>query len=169
MKRTAFAAASLAAIAFVIAFVWPALAQTTDTQVHVGGLYDLFLAYILPIVGTVVSALIGWVMYEIKRRTGFDIEKATRDIEWLHRDALGKAAENAAGKFLAGFDSLRGVSVDVKNPLIAQLANEAIRRVPDAAGFFHLSPDDFSQLVVARIGVLTAATPDEPAPVPAAA
>lgn len=124
------------------------VAVPVDTTVDVGGpLYLFFRDYILPIFGSVLALIIGWAQF---RLTG------------IRQDAEARAsieifATNAAGEFLSRFDSIKGMKIDVHNALIAQLANQALTRIPDGLARFGWTAEQVKQRIVEKIGVLTAA------------
>lgn len=139
----------------------------TAGVIHVGStIYDLLIAY-ATVVGTIVSVVIVWVQAKVREKTGVDID-------FGHRDAIETFVKNQAGNFLNRFDNLKGIDITVKNPLIASLANEALKRVPDALNHFGLGPNEISQRISDMIGRLTApaavaAQPSAQAPSPAGA
>lgn len=133
----------------------------TANVIHVGTtLYDLLIAY-ATVIGTIVSGIVVWVQIRVREKTGVDID-------FGHRDAIETFVKNQAGNFLNRFDSLKGIDISVKNPIIASLANEALRRVPDALDHFNLGPEAISQRISDMIGRLRPAeAASQPSPQPA--
>jgi hypothetical protein len=137
---------SAALVAFVLV---PVLAHAQDTTVHVGETaYDLFTSYIAVLATAVVLGL----AYLAKRFVGVQLDQS-------NRDALQTFLTNAAGALVAKYGSgLKDVSVDVKNQTLADLANEAEARIPDALAHFGLDPDTLTSRIEEKYGVLTAKT-----------
>lgn len=164
--RTFLAAVIVGAVALGMA-TFNVLAQDpvpNANVIHVGTtIYDLLIAY-ATVVGTIISALVGWVMWKVKEKTGVDID-------WGHRDAIETFVKNQAGNFLNRFESLKGIDINVSNPIIAQLANEGLKRVPDALKHFNLGPEALAQRISDMVGRLTApaAVAAQPSPQPASA
>lgn len=163
------AAVVVTALALAAFGVWPAsidafaeVAAPTivnpapDTTVNFGPLFTIFVSWIVPIVGTIVLAIYGVARYQILKRTGFDIDVATKNIEFLHRDALKTWLERKAGEFLAAHNSILDIKIDVHNADIARLAQTGVNSIPDALKFFGLTQEKLTTMLVGTIGRLTA-------------
>lgn len=129
-----------------------------DTTVNVGSaINNLILGYVA-VLGSVVAAVVVWAVFKF---TGIKIEANARS-------AIETFVTNAAGAFLVRFDTLAGVKVDVGNAQIADLANGALLRVPDALKQFGLGPEDIKKRIVEKIGILTAVSASVPTGAPPA-
>ncbi len=165
IKRTLVALGALALLALGID---AALAQAVVVDPAPASGTSIFLGqYIQPILTAAVTAIAG-IFAAIGALLAAKIrEKTGKDIEWLHNGTIQRFAENQAGKFLAKFDSINGMAIDVKNPLVATLANEALSRIPDALAYFGITPEAVAAriggMIVSKIGILTASGTVAPA------
>lgn len=124
-----------------------------DTVVHVGSAVTDWLVLYVAAIGSVVGLIASWALFKF---TGIKMEANARN-------ALETFVTNAAGGFLAKFETIKVADLNVNNELIARLANDALNRVPDALKQFGLGPEDVKRRIVEKIGILTAV----PASVPA--
>lgn len=140
-------------------------AHAQDNTIAVGGLWEVFVGIIVPILGTVAALIVGWLASLASRLFGLNIEAK-------HREALQTAITNAAGLALQKVGPrVKGVTITVGSPAVAAAANYVIDSVPDALRYFGIMPkrpdvlaaDHAKQIiaekVVAKIGVLNATTP----------
>ena len=138
----------------LVASVDLAIAQEA-AKIEIGGLYATIRPYLADLVGLAVLAVIGVATKFIKEKFGIDIEAK-------HREALHSAAVTGLNTALSKFDiKAAGVTIEVKNRLIAEAANYAIKAVPDAIKFFKLDErrDDLKAIIEAKLQV---ALPDRP-------
>lgn len=151
MLKSRMNLALAAMMGILLITVAPALAQvvvpaTPDTTIHVGSLLDDLLKEYQTLIGTVVAGVITWAAAKF---TGIHLKKEARD-------AIETTANNLAGNFLAKYDTLDGVKVDVHNAEIAKIANNNLYRVEDSLKKFGLGVEDLKKRVVEKIGILTA-------------
>lgn len=105
--------------------------------------------YIDALIQALALAFAGWVMTVLslayKRITG-------KELEAKNRDAITLAVKNqAAGLLAAGAVQMQGTAIHVSNADIANAANKAIERVPEAFKQFGLSPADMEKKVMEAI------------------
>ncbi len=125
MKLFALAGALLCAL---VALAVPALAQ--DTNVQIGGIWGSLRPYIADLFGLLVAAAVAYVAKIIKDRFGIEIEAK-------HRDALHSAAVTGINMALGQLDGrMDKLSIDVKNKVLADAMNYAIKAAPDAMKYF---------------------------------
>lgn len=147
MKLYALMGAAICALA---ALASPALAQ--DTSVQIGGLWGTIRPYIADLIGLAVVAAIGYISTIVKSRFGIEIEAK-------HREALHSAATTGINMALGQLDGrMDKLSIDVKNKIIADALNYAIKSAPDAIAFFGLDAKR-DQLVDMLKAKLTVALP----------
>lgn len=145
--------------AIIICFALIASADLAIAQeaakIEIGGLYAVVRPYIADLLGLAILAAIGFATKFIKDKFGIDIEAR-------HREALHSAAVTGLNTALSKFDvKAAGITVEVKNRLIAEAANYAIKAVPDAIKFFKLDEkrDDLKAIIEAKLQI---ALPDRP-------
>jgi hypothetical protein len=81
-------------------------------------------------------------------------------------DVLRNSAEAEVQKLVArGVDRLATMDVDLKSPIIAQIANAAISQVGPIAKKLGVTPDDMKQIALAAIGAYQSSVA-APAPSP---
>lgn len=121
-----------------------------NSTVNVGGFYDIFLAYVLPIIGIVATAAVGVVAKKVTDWTGIKIEDS-------YRDSLQTALTNAAGLMIEqlGKDA-KGMKIDLKNPIFAAAVRYVQNAAPGALKKFGLGPDAVAEKIKAKLGVLLA-------------
>ena len=127
-----------------------ALAQQVSSPLIVGDLIAPWLQMLLGAVSVLVTAIVGWLAARIEAKTGIEIEAR-------HREALQTALTNGAGLILnnaAG--KVKDVSFDIRNPLVRDGVEYVLKAVPDAVEKFHLSPEQLSEKLVAKLGMATA-------------
>lgn len=141
----------------VLAWAQVVVSAPADTTVHVGSALDDLLKTYSALIGTVVAALVSWALVKF---TGIKLDANART-------AIETTANNLAGAFLVKYDNLSGITVDVRNAEIAQLANDNLYRAKDALDRFGLGVDDLKKRIVEKIGVQTAMPTPPPSPTPA--
>lgn len=105
--------------------------------------------YIDALIQAIALAFAGWIVTILslayKRITG-------KELEAKNRDAITLAVKNqAAGLLAAGAVQMQGTAIHVSNADIANAANKAIERVPEAFKQFGLSPADMEKKVMEAI------------------
>lgn len=131
--------------AFAVIIV-PNAALAQDTTVSAGGLFEAIKPYLVEIMAALVSLLIGWVVAKISKLTGLNIEAR-------HREALQSALTNGVNYGIEKMGrSAAGMTLDVKNVLIADGIRYVQNSVPDAIRHFGLTPERIRQLLEAKLG-----------------
>lgn len=125
---------------------------------NTSALLDLFIQWVLPILGTIIGAALTWILALLHRKFGLDVEAN-------HREALQTALTNAAGLLLqrlgkAGLARLTPNSKEVRTVALDYVHNA----VPDAVMFFELTPADIIEKVLAKVGVGKQDAPVAPTP-----
>lgn len=150
---------SLGLFAFALgAMLHPAYAA--DTAINLGpAVSDLLTAFVVPILGTVIMAILSWIAWLVKQKLGIDIQAS-------YLKQVSDFAEHKAGEILAKVSNVAAFDIDVRNPLIAAAANEAMLHIPEALAFLHVTPASVeafvSHFIVAHLGKLTSGEPDVP-------
>ncbi len=142
------------------------LAATTvpdPNAVQAGPFLQFFIQFVLPAFGTVLTALVGWLVWVIKQKTSIQIDAQ-------YRDAFQKALEQAAGGLLNSLgDRVGNTTISVGNPNMAAAINYVLKSAPDAVKKFGLDTkrDEIAEKIAAKVGVLTAGPPAVTVAVPA--
>lgn len=147
----------MAAVCAPMAFAETVLTLTgpDPNAVQVGPFFQFFIQYILPAFGTILTALVGWLVWVIKKKTGIQIDAQ-------YRDAFQKALEQAAGGLLNSLGQRVGnTTISIGNPGMAAAVNYVLKSAPDAVKKFGLDTkrDEIAEKIAAKIGVLTAGPP----------
>lgn len=136
--------------ALAACFLLPLLLFATVVPAHadalnVGAAFATLAPYIDSVVGALLTALVGWVLYLAKTRLNVSIDDSARDAlqTWLLRQASSLVADGAV--------KLNGLQVQVSNPALASAANVALQDIPDALKAFGLTPDKLQQMIVDKI------------------
>lgn len=138
--------------AMLLALAAPAFAQTTT--IEGASIFGALKPYLVELTGILVAGVLGYLATLVKKKFGLDIEAK-------HREALQTALTNAAGLLIARGDGLAaGVNFDVKNPLVAEAINYALKGAPDAMKYFGLTPERVRDMLAAKVGVVIAASPN---------
>jgi hypothetical protein len=129
-----------------------ALAQETTQQTVIR--WDEILApwvsILVPAVGGLLLALLGWAAAELKARTGIAIQQA-------HLVTLQTTLQNAAGKVLMRLgDKIRDAKLDVRHPAIREAVLYVNGAAADTVKAYELTEDQIAEKILAKIGVLTA-------------
>ena len=102
--------------------------------------------YVNAIVGSLLTALVSWVLLILKNKLNVSIDDA-------HRQALLTALKNQAGSLIA--DGMVTVEKDgkitVPNAQLAQSANEIMAVIPDAAARLGFTPDYLAKRIIDTI------------------
>lgn len=146
------AAFLLAIAAIVVAFFWftsPSFAA--DTEVSFAPLVNTLLEYLVPALGVLIAALIGWAAALIKKRTGLEIEAR-------HREALHSAAMTGVRIALEKFAvSPSNLTADLRSKVLADGVEWIQESVPDALKHFGLTPDRLSVIVASKLAAIAPA------------
>lgn len=138
--------------AMMLALAAPAFAQTTT--IEGASIFGALKPYITELVGIFVAGVLGYLATLVKAKFGLDIEAK-------HREALQTALTNAAGLLIAKGDGLAaGINFDVKNPIVAEAVNYALKGAPDAMKYFGLTPERVRDMLAAKVGVVIAVAPN---------
>jgi hypothetical protein len=107
-------------------------------------------------------SLVGWGVAVANRRAGVQNNTAVLQAEAMARDTLQSALTNLAGRAVMTLGpKINSVVLNIQNPLIRQLAQEAPSLAGDALKLFGITrPDQIAQKIVDKIGVLTAPNPN---------
>ena len=129
----------LAAMLAVVSF--PAFAATIELGAALGGLQD----YVNALITIAITALVGWVLYILKTKLNISIDDSMRDAlqTWLQRQASSLVADGAV--------KVSGLKIDVKSDAVANVANLALKEIPDAAAHFGLTPDKLAEMIKDKI------------------
>ncbi len=101
--------------------------------------------YVDAIVQAVLAALIGWAALRFQQATGIKIDGE-------HRAALTTFLQNQAGSLIAdGKVKVAGLKVQVNDEALANAANSALSRIPDAMKAFGLTPETIEKKIVDAI------------------
>lgn len=111
---------------------------------------DFLEPYIDAAVQALIAALISWVCWKIKEKTGVEIDQK-------HQEILTKALSNQAGSLIAdGLVKVEGEKISVPNEHLAAAADEVMKVVPDVAKHFGLTPDYVAARIVDTIPQIAA-------------
>lgn len=111
---------------------------------------DFLEPYIDAAVQALIAALISWLCWELKKRTGIEIDKG-------HRDAIAKALSNQASSLVAdGMVKVEGTKIDVHSDALAKAAQEVMAVVPDAAKHFGITPEYVQARIIDTIPQIAA-------------
>ncbi|RFC63619.1 hypothetical protein DYI37_11480 [Fulvimarina endophytica] len=114
--------------------------------VDVGPLAHLAIEIVAPIALTVLSTLAAWVMLQIRKRYGLDIDARHRDAV---EQGLARAVDYAVGRLedrIAG-----GIPLTSESRAVAIAATYAERAIPDAIKHFKIDGEQLAQMVEARL------------------
>ena len=101
-----------------------------------------------------VLALLGWIAYQIKVRTGVAVEAS-------HMQVLQKAIENGAGAALARLTSkAKTITVDVRSEAVRAGVEYVNQSAAQAVAEFGLTPEQLAEKIIAKMSVITAPNPD---------
>lgn len=133
------ATAALAASAIMMT---GALAQAADTTVTLDGFLGWLRPYLLEAVSLLIGALLLWATKRLHDWTGISIEAR-------HREALQSALTNGAALALAKLP--KGGAIDVRSQPVAVAVQYVLESVPDAVGYFGLTPKRVTELLVPKL------------------
>jgi hypothetical protein len=139
----------LAACFVLGAIVSPALAQdNSTTQIAAGSVWGLVAPYLFTAVSAGVVAVLGWLTALFKQWTGIQIEAR-------HREALHSAAmTGVAAAFNRIGQRADMITLDVRTAVVKEAVDWVFKSVPDALGYFKLSPETLATLVESKLNLL---------------
>jgi hypothetical protein len=122
-----------------------AIAQTASSNaISFSEPWSAIQTWLLTVVGTIVSSLIGWVSTTLNKKLGISIDDSLRN-------ALQTATTNAAGLVLNKIgNQLQGQVLDlghVGNDVVQYVINN----VPDAVSHFQLDPERVKNMILAKV------------------
>ena len=131
------------------------------TAIDISPIVNTVIVYLAPVVGTAVVAGATYIVAQVNalaKRHGMNLDL---QIDAQHRQALHDAATNLAGKLIVmgAAKMVPTGQIQVDPEVLLQLANELIRRVPDAAHHFGITQEAAGNLIAEKIGLSATATP----------
>ena len=143
--------------------VTSAFAQAVVTNPTTITLNEVLAPWIPIVVGafmTLVLALLGAATMFIKQRFNLEENKFVKQLETNARDTLQSALTNAAGRVVLTLgDKLKDVKLNVYLPEIRQAVLQVNNGAADAVKQFQLTEDDIANMILNKIGVVTASNP----------
>ncbi len=156
-------ALAIGLVGFVMLAAAPATAQDLVTVTETGiNFAPLFENYVLPVVGTAISALIMWGITKASKLVGIQIDDRQRDLIFAVVDR-----GISAGRAWVGASVRDKLDVSVKSAIAQQTALYANNKIPGALKHFKLTPEDLNGIILARMAELQ--DYDDRTAVPAAA
>ena len=119
--------------------------------------WDAVQPVVVTVAATATTAIVGWLLAELKAKWNIDVDQA-------HRDALQTALTNAAGFVWAKTRATVPDHFDVKSPLVAEGIRYVIASAPGALAHFGLTSDQIATKLVAKLGVQAATGTPAPKP-----
>lgn len=122
-------------------------APTQGGVIDIGQALGPFLQpYVNAVVGSLLTALVSWVLLILKNKFNVQIDES-------NRNALVTALKNQAGSLIAdGFVKVEANGkVTVPNQALAEAANEVMGVIPDAAARLGFTPDYVAKRIVDTI------------------
>lgn len=148
-----YAAASFAQVA-------PAAPPANPNVINVGELLAPWLQILMAAFMGLVLALFTYLTGVLKRKAGIQETAALAEMERHARETLQSALENAGGKVIMMVgDKLKDTTFDARHPAIVAAVAGVNRAALDAVTRFNLSDERIAQMVIDKLGVLTAANP----------
>jgi len=142
-----------AALAAPVLLLPAVSAARADALVVVGDIWTGLVPYVVAVIGALISAAVGWLVYLVNKKLGLSIDDSLRD-------SLQTAAANAAGLVLAGLGSrLSGMTLDVRSALVADAVNYVLKAAPDAVAHFGLTPEAVAQKILALLPQVAGGAP----------
>ncbi len=141
MTSTRLAAAALA-VGCILAAA-PALAA--DNAITFSGIVEYLKPFVETLVGGIITAIVGWVLYVVKQKLNISIDDSMRDafLTWAKGQASSLVADGAV--------KVSGLQVTVQSAALAAAANTMFKLVPDAARHFGITPELAAQKIVDMI------------------
>ena len=122
-----------------------AIAQTASSNaISLSEPWSAIQTWLLTVVGTVVSSLIGYVSTTLNKKLGISIDDSLRN-------ALQTATTNAAGLVLNKIgNQLQGQVLDI-GAVGNDVVQYVIKNVPDAVGHFQLDEERVKNMILAKV------------------
>lgn len=137
------------------------VAPANPNVINVGELLAPWLQILMAAFMALVLALFTYLTAVFKRKAGVEETAALAELERHARETLQSALENAGGKvqMILG-DKMKNVVLDVKHPAIVAGITGVNDAALDAVKRFNLTEERIGQMIIDKIGVLTAANPE---------
>ena len=101
--------------------------------------------YVNTAVSIGVTVLVGFLLFILKSKFNIEIDAG-------HRDTLMTFAQNQAAALVAkGAVKVKGAKIEVDNETLANVANAALSKAPDALAHFGLTPEKMQERIVAEL------------------
>lgn len=122
-----------------------AAAESSGGVIEVGGFLSQLKPFVDTLIGGVLSAVVGWVLFIVKSKLNISIDDSMRDafLTWARNQASSLVAD--------GFVKVTGLKVEVQSVALATAANTIFKLVPDAAKHFGITPEAAAQKIVDMI------------------
>jgi hypothetical protein len=160
MKNLITALVTAAVTMAAIAAINMALAAEVTVTVPSIDFGPLLTDIILPFAGTLVVGLAGFALRAFMKKVGME---ADNEIRAYLDTALNSAATYGLNR---AAEAIKGdwTKVQIQNAAVAEGANYALARVPDALGYFKVDPKTLANMIVARLDpvAVAAVTPAAP-------
>lgn len=118
----------------------------SDSTITLAPIVQTLLPYVLAVVGSLITAVGGWMTYLLKKKFNIDIDAGMRE-------ALQTAATNGAAKVIAGLQgNFENMKIDVGSPLVAEAIRYVEAHAPDAIKHFGVNQNTLADLVLAKLG-----------------
>ncbi|WP_319413958.1 hypothetical protein [uncultured Cohaesibacter sp.] len=145
VRLSAVACLFLAALAVVV--FGPSLAQAAEAQTYqidTGPLISAMLPYFEDLLMAVVTAATVWLSRKAHQYFGVQLDSK-------HRDTLNQVIQSRLNQLLA-MSASRAPTFYVRSAVLANVANYAIEKAPDAVRHFNLDEDTIRAMVLGRLG-----------------
>jgi hypothetical protein len=147
----------LMACAVFVMYGLPALAQESATQISGGSVWAAISPYLFTAVSAAVVAVLTWATNLFHKWTGIQIEAR-------HREALHSAAmTGVAAAFNKIGQKADTITLDVRSIVVKEGVDWVMKSVPDALGYFNLSPQALATLIESKIELLLQGKATQPA------
>lgn len=124
-------------------------------EVSIRPIADVLLPYFIEAFLVGAFALAFWVAKFIKEKTGIDMEKAIKDIEARHREAMHSAVKSAVAALMAK-TGVTNLSFNVGSEDMAGVLRHLRDSVPDALAYFSPPPEVLAKIAEAKLLELSA-------------
>lgn len=137
--------------------------------ITVGSVVDPWLQYILAAFVAVVTALVPVLVAIVNKKFNIENDANIAAIEKQASDTLQSALTNGAGRVAVILgDKLDQIPLTPDHPAVAAAIKTVSTGARDAIDKFGLSPQQLGDMIINKVGVLTAASPVAPATTEAA-
>ena len=135
-------------------------APAADTTINLGTELSPWLSYLVAGGVSLLTAFGGWAVSKFNAWANVQNNAAVIQLEATARDTLQSALTNAAGNVIVSLgDKLNTITLDPKSAWIKQAVDLVNVTAQDAVKRFAITPDMLGQMILNKIGVLTAANP----------